>query len=291
MTLAGRHGEGDRADQLKYPLGLFVDEDQTVYIADCHNHRIMGWKAGATTGEILAGGKGQGDGLDQLKNPSDVIVDRETDSLLICDRENRRVMRWPRRPSSYRQPEILIDNIDCWGLTIDDHGSLYVSDVGKNEVRRYDKNGDKNGTVVAGGHGKGNNLNQLNQPSFLFVDAQSTLYASDTGNHRVMKWMKGAKEGVVVAGGNGWGADVTRLNSPGGVWVDGCENVYMADHGHHRVIRWEKGAKRGTVIVGGNGEGEGANQLYLPEGLFFDRLGHLYVAEWGNNRVQRFSLC
>jgi hypothetical protein len=115
VTVAGGHGEGDRADQLNGPFGLFVDEDQTVYIADCVNHRIMGWKAGATTGEILAGGKGRGDGLDQLNHPTDVIVDRETDSLLICDQWNRRVMRWPRRPSSHRQPEILIDNIDCWG--------------------------------------------------------------------------------------------------------------------------------------------------------------------------------
>jgi sugar lactone lactonase YvrE len=203
VTVAGGHGEGDRADQLNGPHGLFVDEDQTVYIADYGNHRIMGWKAGATTGEVLAGGKGQGNRLDQLNGPTDVIVDRETDSLLICDRGNRRVMRWPRRPSSLRQPEIVIDNIDCWGLIMDDQGSLYVSDVEKHEVRRYDKNGDKKGTVVAGGHGEGDNLNQLNWPTYLFVDAQSTLYVSDYNNHRVMKWMKGAKEGIVVAGGNG----------------------------------------------------------------------------------------
>ena len=290
-TVAGGHGEGDRADQLKYPFGLFVDEDQTVYIADCVNHRIMGWKAGATTGEILAGGKGRGDGLDQLNHPSDVIVDREIDFLIICDQWNRRVMRWPRRPSSNQQPEILIDNIACWGLIRDDHGSLYVSDGEKHEVRRYDKNGAKKGTVVVGGHGKRRNRNQLHTPNSLFVDAQSTLYVSDYENHRVMKWMKGAKEGIVVAGGNGRGADVTQLDRPQGVWVDGCENVYVADWGNNRVIRWEKGAKRGTVIVGGNGEGERANQLSGPHGLFFDRLGHLYVADSGNHRVQRFSLC
>ena len=34
----------------------------------------------------------------------------------------------------------------------------------KHEVRRYDKGGDKKGTVVAGGHGKGEGRHQLNCP-------------------------------------------------------------------------------------------------------------------------------
>ena len=114
----------DRADQLQCPYGLFVDEDQTVYIANCANHSIVAWKADATAGEVLAGGKGWGNRLDQ-----------ETDSLLICDRQNRRVMRWPRLPSSHRRPEIVISNISCFGLTIDNQGSLYVSDYMKYEVR------------------------------------------------------------------------------------------------------------------------------------------------------------
>ena len=45
-----------------------------------------------------AEGEGERDRLDQLNDPTDVLVDRETDTLLICDRDNRRVMRWPRHP-------------------------------------------------------------------------------------------------------------------------------------------------------------------------------------------------
>ena len=256
VTVAGGHGSGNETNQLHCPCGLFVDEDQTVYIADCWNHRIVSWKAGAMTGEVLAGGKGKGNRSDQLNYPIDVIVDRETDSLLICDKGNHRVMRWPRRPhlnttTTSNQGQIVIDNIDCYGLTMDDQGSLYVSDMKKHEVRRYDKRGDKKGTVVAGGHGEGDGRHQLNWPTYLFVDGQSTLYVSDTSNHRVMKWMKGATEGIVVAGGNGQGAGLTQLSNPQGVWVDGYGHVYVADGGNHRVMRWEKGAKEGTVIVGG----------------------------------------
>ena len=290
VTVAGGHSRGDRTDQLNWPNGLFVDDNQTVYVADYMNHRIMGWRLGASTGEVLAGGNGQGHQLNQLDRPTDVIMDRKNDSLLICDRDNRRVMRWPRYASSRRQPEMIINNIKCWGLTMDNQGSLYVSDQEKHEVRRYDKNGDKKGIVVAGGHGKGANLNQLDGPTYLFVDAKSTLYVSDYSNHRVMKWEKAAKEGIIVAGGNRKGGDLKQLSYPRGLWVDGYGHVYVVDQLNHRVIRWEKGAKHGTVIAGGNGQGLNANQLTGPDGLFFDCHGHLYVSDTGYRRVQRFSL-
>ncbi|CAF4294896.1 unnamed protein product, partial [Rotaria sordida] len=156
---------------------------------------------GDTKGQVVAGGNGQGNRLDQLNQPTDVLIDKETDSLIICDPGNRRVVRWSRR-SGTTQGEILIDNIKCCGLAMDDQRYLYISDVEKHEVRRY-QIGDKNGTLVAGGNGKGDDLNQFNFPTYIFVDQQQTVYGSDYSNHRVMKWNKGAKEGIVVAGGQG----------------------------------------------------------------------------------------
>lgn len=148
----------------------------------------------------MAGGNGEGNRLDQLNQPSDVIIDRQNNDLIIADWGNRRVMRWSRHSNSPAQ--IIIPNIDCNRLAMHQDGSLYVSDYKKNEVRRWTK-GKTHGTIVAGGNGKGNQLNQLNDPSFLFIDDDHTLYISDCGNHRVMKWVKDAKEGIVVAGGNG----------------------------------------------------------------------------------------
>ncbi|CAF4683096.1 unnamed protein product, partial [Rotaria socialis] len=98
VTIAGGHGKGNATNQLSFPRGLFVDDDQTVVIADYSNHRIMHWKNGDTTnGQVVAGGKGAGDGLHQLNQPADALIDKETDSLIICDAENHRVVRWSRR--------------------------------------------------------------------------------------------------------------------------------------------------------------------------------------------------
>ncbi|CAF4333988.1 unnamed protein product, partial [Rotaria sordida] len=159
VTVAGGHGKGNATNQLNMPHGLFVDDDQTMVIVDFGNHRIIQWKMGDTNGQVVAGGNGEGNRLDQLNNPSDVLIDKETDSLIICDRDNQRVVRWSRR-SGTTQGEILIDNISCWGLAMDDQRYLYISDTDKDEVRRY-QIGDKNGALVAGGNGEDTGLNQL----------------------------------------------------------------------------------------------------------------------------------
>jgi hypothetical protein len=41
VTIAGGHEYGQVANQLCYPFGLYVDEDQTVVIADWLNQRIV----------------------------------------------------------------------------------------------------------------------------------------------------------------------------------------------------------------------------------------------------------
>ncbi|CAF1620912.1 unnamed protein product, partial [Rotaria magnacalcarata] len=244
---------------------------------------------GDTTNEqVVAGGNGAGNGLHQLNHPTDVLIDKETDSLIICDWGNQRVVRWSRRIGT-TQGEILINNIECNGVARDEQRYLYVSDWKKSEVRRY-KFGENIGTLVAGGNGEGAGLNQLNYPTYLFVDRDHSVYVSDLHNNRVMKWKKGATEGIVVAGGQGVGSALTQLSNPYGIFVDMLGTLYVADDGNHRVLRWTQGANQGTVIVGGNGAGAGANQLNVPISLSFDRHGNLYVADYSNHRVQRFSI-
>ena len=289
VTVAGGNGRGNAVNQLDLPFGLDIDDDnQSIVIADWRNHRIVEWKMGANNGKVVAGGRGQGNRLDQLQFPTDVLIDKETNSLFITDRFNRRVLRWSRR-QEMTQGEVIVDNIHCYGLAMDDQRYLYVSDTEKDEVRRYTI-GDKNGIVVAGGNGQGNQLNQLNYPTYLFVDEEQAVYVSDNNNHRVMKWNKGAKEGIVVAGGRGQGSALTQLSYPYGLFVDTSSTVYVADTLNHRIIRWPKGAQQGTVIVGGNGKGNAPNQFNYPVALSFDRHRNLYVVDCENHRVQRFDI-
>ena len=289
VTVADGHGEGNAVNQLWYPYGLDIDDDnQSIVIADTYNHRIVEWKMSASNGKVIAGGQGLGNRLDQLNHPTDVLIDKETNSLFIADLGNRRVLRWCRRQET-TQGELIIDNISCRGLAIDYQRYLYVADAAEDEVRRYTI-GDKNGIIVAGGNGQGNQLNQLNWPTYLFVDEQQAVYVSDNENHRVMKWNKGTNQGIVVAGGRGEGSALTQLSYPQGLFVDTSSTIYVADSDNNRVMRWPKGAQQGTLIVGGNGEGNAPNQFNCPLALSFDRHCNLYVVDCNNHRVQRFDI-
>jgi len=281
--VAGGNGKGNEINQLSDPCGLYVDDDQTVYVADRSNQRIVEWELGATSGQVAAGGNG----AHQLSYPRDVIVDKEGDNLIICDSWNRRVARWPRRNGT--SGETIISNIDCVGLTMDENGSLYVTNQRRHEVRRY-RRGESQGIVFAGGNGNENRLDQLSNPDYVFVDQDHSVYVSDYSNHRVMKWVEGVKQGIVVAGGQGEGNGLTQLSYPRGVVVDQLDTVYVVDGGNDRVMRWPKGATQGSVIVGGNGEGGQSNQLNWPIGLSFDRHGNLYVVDNENHRVQKFNI-
>ena len=231
----------------------------------------------------------EGNRTGQLNGPSDMIVDENNKSLIICDKGNRRVIRWSLE--NQQEKQIIIDNILCFALRMNEYGDLFVSDVEKHEVKRWRKGEtEAEGTVVAGGQGQGNNLNQFNYPSFLFIDREETVYVSDRDNHRVMKWLKGAKEGIIVAGGQGYGDNLNQFKWPLGLIVSEVGDIYVADAENYRIMCWPFGSEEGRIVAGGNGPGQGSNQFKYPTGLSFDVENNLYVVDSWNHRIQRFSV-
>ncbi|CAF1454039.1 unnamed protein product [Adineta ricciae] len=259
-TICGGNGRGKELNQLSGPQGIFIDKYQSLFIADSGNHRIVRWKRNENRGTVVAGGNGRGNSLNQLDRPANVIVDEQNNSIIIADQGNRRVMRWF---FNENQPEILIHNIDCCRLTMDKFGFVYVPDWKKDE---------------------------FNLPTFLFVDDEQSLYVSDFGNYRVMKWRKDAQEGIVAAGGNGRGNNLNQLNCPEGIIVDHEGRIYVADMYNHRIMRLCEGDEEGEIIVGGNRRGNEPNQLSYPRSLSFDGEGNLYVGDLENDRIEKFDL-
>ena len=227
-----------------------------------------------------------------MNGPTDVILDENNKSLIIYDYGNRRVVRWPlENPND--EKEILIENILCGGLMMNENGDLFVSDQKNHAVKRWRKGEigkGKEGIIVAGGNGQGDKLNQLNSPTYIFIDREETVYVSDWRNHRVMKWLKDASDGIIVAGGQGNGSSLNQLNYPYGLLVNEVGDIYVADSWNHRIVCWSLGSEEGRVVVGGNGKGKGSNQLNYPSGLSFGVENNFYVADYVNHRIQRFDV-
>ncbi|CAF1499995.1 unnamed protein product, partial [Adineta steineri] len=94
-------------------------------------------------------------------------------------------------------------------------------------------------TIVAGGNGFGENLNQLCSPKGIIVDYLGDIYVVDCWNHRVMRWCEGKEEGEVVVGGHGKGSHSNQLNYPIGLSIDDERNLYVVDCFKHRIEKYE----------------------------------------------------
>ena len=81
--MAGQGGEGKGLDQLGHPHGLFIDSQDSLYICDSGNYRVLKIEkigSGKTTTTVVAGQKeGQ---LDVLES---ICVDKEG-TMYILDR-------------------------------------------------------------------------------------------------------------------------------------------------------------------------------------------------------------
>ncbi|CAF1384465.1 unnamed protein product [Adineta steineri] len=285
ITVAGGNGKGQELNQLYSPYGIFIDKNKNIFVADFENHRVIEWKYNAKQGQIIADKNNRENRTSQLGTPTDVIVDQQNHSIIIADYMDKQVIQW-----LDQNLEIRIHNINCFGLAMDKHGFLYVSNWAKNEVRRWKMGEYDKGIIVAGGNGQGDQLYQLNSPTYIFVDEHQSVYVVDRDNHRVVKWRKDAKEGTIVAGGNRQGRNLNQLSSPAGVIVDDLGQIYVADSRNNRVMRWCEGKEEGEIVVGGNGEGNQSNQLNYPRDLSFDNERNLYVADEWNHRIQKFEI-
>ncbi|CAF2713220.1 unnamed protein product [Rotaria sp. Silwood2] len=115
---------------------------------------------------------------------------------------------------------------------------IFISDTDNHRVIKS-INAASEGTVVAGGQGKGNDLTQLSYPQAVIADSSGIIYVADEENHRVMRWFRGATQGTMIAGGNGKGIQMNQLNHPAGLSFDGHGNLYVADFYNHRIQHFD----------------------------------------------------
>ncbi|CAF1092827.1 unnamed protein product [Adineta ricciae] len=274
--------DGSDSNEVR-PSAIFVDESDAIYVADHANKRIVKWETGATKGQVVAGGHGDGNANDQFTDVRSIVVDKNG-TMFICDRGNRRVQQWVK---SANQASTVLDDILCFGLALDNEGSLYISDGAHDRVIKWPSN-----ETVAGGHSVGFDLNQLNDPRQIFVDRHKSVYVVDGYNYRIVKWPSGAQEGIVVAGGNGEGVGKSQLSYPNGVVTDDSGTVYVLDYGNDRVTRWFPNAPSGILILGrpGFNDPDDTSVIYRSIDMTMDRHGNLYVVDIMNERILKFLI-
>ena len=152
------------------------------------------------------------------------------------------------------------------GVTVDEGGSVYVSDSGSGSVVKT--SGGSQSTVASG----------LSSPSGVAVDGGGNVYIADSGNHRVVE---------VPWAGSAYGTQTTvisGLNSPKSVAVDGGGNLYIADSGSRVVVKipWIVGVY-GAPLTLANSTTNGTS--FDPVDVAVDGSGNVYIADTGNSQV------
>ncbi|MGV3505526.1 MAG: Ig-like domain-containing protein, partial [Adhaeribacter sp.] len=251
-------------------MGVTVDANGNLYIADTDNHRIR--KVDANTGVIstVAGngiGAYNGDGIlatnARLNKPSDVAIDAA--------------------------------------------GNLYIADQTNNRIRKVDAN-TKIITTIAGGGGVFADgvlatATSLNKPASIVLDAAGNLYISDHNNNRIRK--VNASDGFIntIAGtntagffGDGGPATAAQLRKPWGLALDADENLYFADFENNRIRKIDAATGNISTIAGstassstGDGSPAVSATLNRPAGIAISSSGTIFISEQTGNRIRKIT--
>ncbi|CAF1480242.1 unnamed protein product, partial [Didymodactylos carnosus] len=142
-TVAGGNGVGSNLNQLNNPVGIFVDKNKNIYIADVQNERVVKWSQNATVGVVVGGGNGGGANSNQLWEPNDIRVNDNGD-IFVADSNNARIQKL----SSGRINGLTMAGGNGQGsssnqfnypnaLAFDSDGNMYVADRYNNRVQKF----------------------------------------------------------------------------------------------------------------------------------------------------------
>jgi len=168
-------GHGAEAGQFDQPMGLAVDRDGTLFVADRNNHRIQVF---SRAGDFKRVWGRAGNAPGEFKEPHAVAVDDEF--VYVADTWNQRIQGFLHDGTPMfaftGQPSLSSPR----GLAVANR-HIYVAESGAARVTVYDRDGHLLQTFGE----RGSNAGQLIEPTDVAVDAHGDVWVLNTGNNRV----------------------------------------------------------------------------------------------------------
>ena len=270
----GFSGDGGPATSaaLDSPVGVAVDPDGNVFIADTFNHRIRK----VTPDGIITTVAGNG------------TRGYSGDGGLATNAE--------------------LNMAGNGFLAVDLAGNLYIADQNNNVIRMLTPSGiiftvAGNGTSgYSGDGGLATNASlNLNGYGAVAVDASGNLFIADEGNSVIRKV---TPDGIIstIAGtgafgfsGDGGPAINAALNHPDGVAVDALGNLFVSDNFNSRIRKISTDGTINTIAGTGSegftGDGGPAKSaaLSLVTAVAVDAFGNIFIADSVNERIRKVN--
>ena len=190
------------AASFNYPIGVAVDSNGTVYVAEYGRHVIRKISSFGIVSTFAGSGvAGFADGVGLA--------------------------------ASFNSPS---------GVAVDSNGTVYVADQTNNVIRKISPSGNVTtlaGSVVAGFANGVGAAALFNSPTGVAVDSNGTVYVADFSNNRIR--MISPSGNVTTCAGSGTAAFAdgaglaASFNTPYGVAVDSNGTIYVADLNNNRI--------------------------------------------------------
>jgi RHS repeat-associated protein len=319
---SGSSGNGGAATSalLDDPVGVTVDTDGNLYVADSGNNRVQEvaatgrtqWGISMTAADVYtvagsstgaAGDSGDGGAATSalLDGPAGLALGAGGD-LYIADAVNNRVQ------------EVAAAGGTQWGAV------MAANDI-------YTVAGSATGSAGYSGDAGPATSARLDNPMGVALDTDGNLYVADAANNRVQEvanttdqqWAQwttandiytiaGSATGSSGHSGNYVAASDALLDGPEGVAIDAAGNLLIADSGNSRVVEvpsdfeelWGHsipenliytvaGSLAGSSGLSGNGSAATGGLFATAAGLALDPSGNLYIADETNNEVREIT--
>lgn len=335
-TLFGHTNEGGNANeaQIGWITGVAVDTDGNVYFTDgaantVHKVTISNGKIHTVAGKFIGfnvsgeafGGDGGSATEATLNTPMAVAVDG-SGNMVISDAANMR-LRYVTSSNNtittitgtgdqgYTGEGDDASEATIWnpfGIATDDDGNIYFADSQNNVIRKITTSTGIITTVAGtgpahagfGGDGGPATEAKLHTPAGVAIDADGSLYISDSGNGRIRKV---SADGTIttIAGtgasgfsGDGGPATAATFSALKGIAIDSDGNIFICDAGNN-VIRKVTAADGKIQTIAGTpgsggfaGDGSPATQAKLnnPWGVAVDSNGNVFIADTDNAAIR-----
>jgi sugar lactone lactonase YvrE len=267
--MANGDGGAATAAQFNLPVGLVIDGNGNLYIADSQDSvirlvnaqtQIITTYAGSPATQGTFGGDSGPATSAGLNTPSDIFLDG-TGNLYIADTKNQRIR--------------FVDNTTNHIITtIVGNGTLCMN------------------PASACGDGAAATAAMLNHPTSVFLDSSGKLLIADQGDQRIRVVSAGTISNFAGGGPGGDGAAATSaiLGLPNSLVVDSTGNLFVVEQLGERVRRLDAtthnmstyagtGARGERMSSNGDG-GQAVNANFVAGfGIAIDGTGNIYVVD------------
>ncbi|CAF4169307.1 unnamed protein product, partial [Adineta steineri] len=289
LVAAGTGIEGSDSNQLKNPLGIFVDVNLDLYVADCQNHRVQLFQLGESNAITVAGYTSLNPTI-TLACPSGIILDAEK-YLFIVNYFNHRIFG-----SSLNGFRCLVG---CYGMgsqsnqlrnpfsfSFDHFGNIFVTDQDNSRIQKFFLLKDSfalsfnqpkfcptatwnpTGITIANQSIVGRN------PLAIFVSTNNTVYVANQENNTIVIWQEESLNLTKTIHGD--------FIEPTSLFVTSNGDIYIDDgFKNGRVQRWIAETSTFVTVMNVNSP---------CTGLFVDMNDTLYCSMSAHHQVVKRSL-